>query len=132
MILDGAWELGGRVLTEGGEVAYGVFGEGPPVVLVHGTPSRSSLWRGVAGRLAGRHAADVHGPAGLGGVWGGAAGGGRARHGEPFVSVAGCGGPVGGASCGVRPRSGGLRGVGEVRGAGRLHRRAGACAGGAR
>jgi len=66
MILDGAWELGGRVLTEGGEVAYGVFGEGPPVVLVHGTPSRSSLWRGVVGRLAGRHAVYVHDLVGFG------------------------------------------------------------------
>ena len=66
MILDGAWELGGRVLTEGGEVAYGVFGEGPPVVLVHGTPSRSSLWRGVVGRLAGRHTVYVHDLVGFG------------------------------------------------------------------
>ena len=64
--MDGAWELGGRVLTEGGEVAYGVFGEGPPVVLVHGTPSRSSLWRGVVGRLAGRHAVYVHDLVGFG------------------------------------------------------------------
>ncbi len=63
--MDGAWELGG-VLTEGGEVAYGVFGEGPPVVLVHGTPSRSSLWRGVVGRLAGRHAVYVHDLVGFG------------------------------------------------------------------
>jgi len=53
-------------LTEGGEVAYGVFGEGPPVVLVHGTPSRSSLWRGVVGRLAGRHAVYVHDLVGFG------------------------------------------------------------------
>ena len=66
MILDGVWELGGRVLTEGGEVAYGVFGEGPPVVLVHGTPSRSSLWRGVVGRLAGSHAVYVYDLVGFG------------------------------------------------------------------
>ena len=64
--MEGAWELGGRVLTEGGEVAYGVFGEGPPAVLVHGTPSRSSLWRGVVGRLAGRHAVYVYDLVGFG------------------------------------------------------------------
>ena len=64
--MDGAWELEGRVLTEGGDVAYGVFGEGPPVVLVHGTPSRSSLWRGVVGRLAGSHAVYVYDLVGFG------------------------------------------------------------------
>ena len=53
-------------MTEGGKVAYGVFGEGPPVVLVHGTPSRSSLWRGVVGRLAGRHAVYVYDLVGFG------------------------------------------------------------------
>jgi pimeloyl-ACP methyl ester carboxylesterase len=52
----GDWRLGERVGTSVGEVAYGVFGDGPPVVLVHGTPSRSFLWRDVAGRLAGRNA----------------------------------------------------------------------------
>jgi len=31
-----------------------VFGEGPPVVLVHGTPSRSYIWRNVAPALAER------------------------------------------------------------------------------
>ena len=45
----------GRLLDERqgtsfGEVAYGVFGEeGPPVVLVHGTPSRSHIWREIVG-----------------------------------------------------------------------------------
>ena len=65
--MDGAWGLGERVATEGGEVAYGVFGEGSPVVLVHGTPSRSYLWRGVVGRLAGRHAVYVYDLPGFGG-----------------------------------------------------------------
>lgn len=60
------WKLGGRVRTEGGEVAYGVFGEGPPVVLVHGTPSRSRIWRGVAQRLAERHAVYVYDLPGFG------------------------------------------------------------------
>jgi pimeloyl-ACP methyl ester carboxylesterase len=35
-----------------GRVAYEVFGAGPAVVLVHGTPSWSYLWRGVVPRLA--------------------------------------------------------------------------------
>jgi pimeloyl-ACP methyl ester carboxylesterase len=66
MVLDDSWGLGGRVLTEGGEVAYGVFGGGPPVVLVHGTPSRSYLWRGVVGRLAGSHEVYVYDLVGFG------------------------------------------------------------------
>ena len=66
MILNGRWELGGRVRTTGGEVAFGVFGEGPPVVLVHGTPSRAYLWRNVAARLAGEHAVYVYDLPGFG------------------------------------------------------------------
>jgi pimeloyl-ACP methyl ester carboxylesterase len=46
------WRLGRREATSAGEVAYEVFGEGPPVVLVHGTPTRSYLWRIVAPALA--------------------------------------------------------------------------------
>ena len=42
-----------------GTVAFDVFGDGPPVVLVHGTPSRSCIWRNVAPALAGRHAVYV-------------------------------------------------------------------------
>jgi pimeloyl-ACP methyl ester carboxylesterase len=42
-----------------GTVAFDVFGEGPPVVLVHGTPSRSYIWRNVVPTLAGRHAVYV-------------------------------------------------------------------------
>ncbi len=64
--MDGAWELGRRALTGGGEVAYGVFGEGSPVVLVHGTPSRSVLWRGVVDRLAGGHEVYVYDLPGFG------------------------------------------------------------------
>jgi pimeloyl-ACP methyl ester carboxylesterase/formiminotetrahydrofolate cyclodeaminase len=36
-----------------------VLGGGPPVVLVHGTPSRSYIWRNVARSLAERHAVYV-------------------------------------------------------------------------
>jgi pimeloyl-ACP methyl ester carboxylesterase len=46
------WSLGERQGTSFGEVAYRVFGEGPPVVLVHGTPTRAYLWRNVATTLA--------------------------------------------------------------------------------
>jgi pimeloyl-ACP methyl ester carboxylesterase len=46
------WRLRKRETTSMGEVAYEVFGEGPPVILVHGTPTRSYLWRGVAPTLA--------------------------------------------------------------------------------
>src|SRR3712207_9110840 len=64
--MDGDRGLRGRVRTEAGEVAYGVHGEGPPVVLVHGTPSRSLIWRGVARRLAGRYAGYVYDLPGFG------------------------------------------------------------------
>ena len=49
------WRLGKRQLTPVGEVAYEVFGEGPPVVLVHGTPVRSYLWRNIVSALAESH-----------------------------------------------------------------------------
>ncbi|WP_207957030.1 alpha/beta fold hydrolase [Rubrobacter tropicus] len=58
--------LENRVRTDVGEVAYGVFGEGSPVVLVHGTPSRSHIWRGVVSRLAERHAVYVYDLPGFG------------------------------------------------------------------
>ncbi|MBA4116009.1 MAG: alpha/beta hydrolase [Rubrobacter sp.] len=47
-----AWRLGRRAELSGGEIAYEVFGDGPPVVLVHGTPSRSYIWRNVVPALA--------------------------------------------------------------------------------
>jgi len=49
-----AWRLERRQGTSVGEVAYDVYGEGPPVVLVHGTPMRSYLWRNVVPALAER------------------------------------------------------------------------------
>lgn len=49
------WQLSERVRVSGGEVATGVFGDGPPVVLVHGTPAWSYLWRHVVPRLARSH-----------------------------------------------------------------------------
>src|SRR5215210_5181235 len=46
------WRLGERQGTSVGEVAYEIFGEGSPVVLVHGTPTRSYLWRNIVPALA--------------------------------------------------------------------------------
>ena len=45
-------QLTRRARTARGEIAYDVLGEGPPVVLVHGTPSRALIWRAVAAELA--------------------------------------------------------------------------------
>jgi pimeloyl-ACP methyl ester carboxylesterase len=60
------WRLAKRVKVSSGEVAYGVFGEGPPVVLVHGTPSRSCIWREVVPTLAEGHAVYVYDLLGFG------------------------------------------------------------------
>lgn len=49
------WTLRDRIETTHGTVAVDVIGEGPPVVLTHGTPSWSFLWRHVAPRLAEDH-----------------------------------------------------------------------------
>src|SRR2546421_11509568 len=58
------WRLSQAYDAAGGTVAYEVMGDGPPVVLVHGTPSWSYLWRNVADELAGRftvHVSDLLG-----------------------------------------------------------------------
>jgi pimeloyl-ACP methyl ester carboxylesterase len=47
-----SWALRERWDSPSGTVRYDVFGEGPPLVLVHGTPSSSYLWRHVASELA--------------------------------------------------------------------------------
>lgn len=49
------WRLPSRVRVSGGEVAAGVFGAGPAVVLTHGTPAWSYLWRSVVPALAPAH-----------------------------------------------------------------------------
>ncbi|MFC0449413.1 alpha/beta fold hydrolase [Rhodococcus jostii] len=46
------WSLPDRLTIGGATIAAGVFGDGPPVVLVHGTPSSSYLWRAVIPHLA--------------------------------------------------------------------------------
>jgi pimeloyl-ACP methyl ester carboxylesterase len=48
------WALTQRARLSGGTVAWDRLGDGPPVVLVHGTPSWSYIWRGVAPKLAER------------------------------------------------------------------------------
>jgi pimeloyl-ACP methyl ester carboxylesterase len=48
------WALSQRFATEGGEIAWDRLGQGPPVVLVHGTPWSSWTWRRTARRLAER------------------------------------------------------------------------------
>jgi pimeloyl-ACP methyl ester carboxylesterase len=48
------WRLSMTYESAGGTVAYEVLGDGHPVVLVHGTPSWSYLWRNVARELARR------------------------------------------------------------------------------
>ncbi|MFC5828384.1 alpha/beta fold hydrolase [Nonomuraea insulae] len=46
------WTLGERFETPDGAVRWAVMGRGDPVVLVHGTPYSSFLWRDVAPALA--------------------------------------------------------------------------------
>jgi pimeloyl-ACP methyl ester carboxylesterase len=48
------WHLRERADVSGGIVAWDRFGDGPPVVLVHGTPSWSYVWRRVVPSLAER------------------------------------------------------------------------------
>lgn len=47
--------LSERFCWNGTEIAWGVIGEGPPLVLVHGTPFSSFVWRRIAPELARRH-----------------------------------------------------------------------------
>lgn len=49
---DREWRLDRSYESSGGQVAYDVIGSGPPVVLVHGTPFSSRVWRKVARELA--------------------------------------------------------------------------------
>jgi pimeloyl-ACP methyl ester carboxylesterase len=46
------WSLRERFATAGGAIAWDRLGDGPPVVLVHGTPWSSWTWRRIAARLA--------------------------------------------------------------------------------
>lgn len=46
------WTLDGEVETPDGIVRWAAFGSGEPIVLVHGTPYSSLLWRDIAPALA--------------------------------------------------------------------------------
>ena len=48
------WDLSGAYDFEGQVVRYGVIGEGDPLILVHGTPFSSVVWRRIAPHLARR------------------------------------------------------------------------------
>jgi pimeloyl-ACP methyl ester carboxylesterase len=48
------WNVRKRITLSAGEIAYDVLGFGPPLLLVHGTPTNSYIWRNVALRLADR------------------------------------------------------------------------------
>ena len=60
------WNLRRRLTLPAGEIAYDVFGYGPPLILIHGTPSRSYIWRDVAMRLADRFTVYVYDLLGFG------------------------------------------------------------------
>jgi pimeloyl-ACP methyl ester carboxylesterase len=49
------WALGRTYESDGGTVRWDRFGRGDPVVLLHGTPFSSFVWREVARALAHRH-----------------------------------------------------------------------------
>jgi pimeloyl-ACP methyl ester carboxylesterase len=49
-----SWDLAETFVFEGQRVRYGVMGDGEPLVMVHGTPFSSVVWRRIAPHLAGR------------------------------------------------------------------------------
>jgi pimeloyl-ACP methyl ester carboxylesterase len=58
------WRVSMTYESAGGTVAYEVPGDGPPVVLLHGTPSWSYPQRNLANQRAQRftlHVGDLHG-----------------------------------------------------------------------
>ncbi len=59
-------DLRQRATTSHGEIAFDVLGDGPPVVLVHGTPSRAAAWRDVAPALSAGHRVYVYDLLGFG------------------------------------------------------------------
>ena len=59
MTAPAGWRLSRTYESVGGTVAWEMLGDGPPVVLLHGTPSWSYLWRNVAGELAHRFTVNV-------------------------------------------------------------------------
>ena len=53
------WTLPERHETRQGAVRWARFGAGEPVVLLHGTPFSSYVWREIAAALASRHTVHV-------------------------------------------------------------------------
>ncbi len=51
-MIDTRWSLKQRFEYQGQSIAYDVLGEGLPIVLVHGTPFSSYVWRTIARELA--------------------------------------------------------------------------------
>ncbi len=51
-LIETAWDLSGIFDFKGQRVRYGVLGEGAPLVLLHGTPFSSVVWRRIAPYLA--------------------------------------------------------------------------------
>lgn len=54
------WRLRREFEFSGDAVRYDAFGQGPPVVLVHGTPFSSYVWRRIVPELAGEHTVYVY------------------------------------------------------------------------
>lgn len=48
------FKTGQRFRSSGGQIAYNIAGQGPPLVLVHGAPFWSYIWRNIAPELARR------------------------------------------------------------------------------
>ena len=48
-----------NVIINGNRIAYGVQGSGEPIVLIHGTPSYSHIWRNVIPRPGWRRFQDL-------------------------------------------------------------------------
>jgi pimeloyl-ACP methyl ester carboxylesterase len=61
------WVLDERFGTDEGQIAWDRLGEGPPVVMVHGTPWSSWTWRHVVARLSERFTVYVFDLLGFGG-----------------------------------------------------------------
>ena len=53
------WLLNRSYESSGGLVAYDVIGSGPPVVLIHGTPFSSRVWRKIVPKLVEKRAVYV-------------------------------------------------------------------------